>query len=247
MKRFDTFGEYMYDLLFGPLKKGRQVLNQFFIFFKVIGRIFDHMKEDVFRIRDEANVASASPIMLPVHGQDRDMPRLLNETAESYRTRLSMKALIAAQAGTMEGLKLCLISLEVNGEIIPYYMLDRKRWAEFLVKIYCALDDTLFINVDTLKSQIRKIKPGSAKDNYLFAYFAGYEVWSGYGNRIRFLLECYPYYRLIPQKLLPARIKLSMTVSEAIRNEASVTVLNILDGTWYLDNSRKLNGGTTLL
>lgn len=247
MKRFDTFGEYMFDLLLGPLKRGRQALNQFFIFFKVIGRIFDHMKEEVFLVRDEANVVSASPIMLPVHGQDRDMPRLLNETVEAYRTRLSIKALIAAKAGTMEGLKLCLISLEVNGEIIPYYMLDRKRWAEFLVKIYCALDDTLFINVDTLKSQIRKIKPGSAKDNYLFAYYAGYEVWIGYGNRVRFLLECYPYYYLIPQKLLPARIKLSMTVLKTIRNEASVTVLNVLDGTWYLDNSRKLNGGTTIL
>ena len=34
MKRFDTFGAYMFDLLFAPLKRGRQVANQFFIFFK---------------------------------------------------------------------------------------------------------------------------------------------------------------------------------------------------------------------
>ena len=44
MKRFDTFGAYMFDLLFAPLKRGKRAANQFFIFFKVIGRIFDGMK-----------------------------------------------------------------------------------------------------------------------------------------------------------------------------------------------------------
>ena len=36
MKRFDTFGAYMFDLLFAPLKRGKRAANQFFIFFKVI-------------------------------------------------------------------------------------------------------------------------------------------------------------------------------------------------------------------
>ena len=84
MKRFGTFGEYMFDLLFAPLKRGKRAANQFYIFFKVVGRIFDGMKKDVFRVRSEANVASASPVMLPVHGQDRDMPRLEGEDVESY-------------------------------------------------------------------------------------------------------------------------------------------------------------------
>lgn len=79
MKRFDTFGEYMFDLLFAPLKRGKRTANQLFIFFKVVGRVFDGMKKDAFRVRDEANVATASPVMLPVHGQDRDMPRLEGE------------------------------------------------------------------------------------------------------------------------------------------------------------------------
>jgi len=64
MKRFDTFGAYMFDLLFAPLKRGKRAANQFFIFFKVIGRIFDGMKKDAFRLRDELNVATASPVML---------------------------------------------------------------------------------------------------------------------------------------------------------------------------------------
>ena len=94
MKRFEHFGEYMFDLLFAPLKKGKQALNQFFIFFRVVGREFDDLKQMFFRVRDESNVASASEAMLPVHGQDRDMPRLLGEDIEHYRTRLAMKGII---------------------------------------------------------------------------------------------------------------------------------------------------------
>ncbi len=38
MKRYDNFGDYMFDLLFAPLKKGKEAANQFRIFFRVIGR-----------------------------------------------------------------------------------------------------------------------------------------------------------------------------------------------------------------
>ena len=73
MKRYDNFGDYMFDLLFAPLKKGKEAANQFRIFFRVIGKDFDDVKKAFFRVRDEANVVSASPVMLPVHGQDRDI------------------------------------------------------------------------------------------------------------------------------------------------------------------------------
>ena len=45
MKQFDQFGDYMFDLLFAPLKRGKRAVNQFHIFFKVIGREFDDIKE----------------------------------------------------------------------------------------------------------------------------------------------------------------------------------------------------------
>ena len=120
MKRFGTFGEYMFDLLFAPLKRGKRAVNQFYIFFKVVGRIFDGMKKDVFRVRSEANVASASPVMLPVHGQDRDMPRLEGEDVESYRTRLSMKGVISEWSGTKTGILYALVVLreEQHGHAI---------------------------------------------------------------------------------------------------------------------------------
>ena len=60
MKQFETFGEYMFDLLFAPLKKGRKTVNQLCIFFKVMGREFDDLKAAIFRVRSEANVASCS-------------------------------------------------------------------------------------------------------------------------------------------------------------------------------------------
>ena len=111
MKRFDTFGEYMYDLLFAPLKKGRRSVDQLAIFLRVIGREFDDLKEAALRVRDESNVASASPVMLPVHGQDRDMPRLPGESDEGYRTRLSMKGIVSSWAGTVKGIRYALAAL----------------------------------------------------------------------------------------------------------------------------------------
>lgn len=84
MKQYDTFGEYMFDLLFAPLKRGKRAANQLYIFFKVVGRVFDGLKDDALRVRDETNIATASPAMLPVHGQDRGMPRLAGESIEAY-------------------------------------------------------------------------------------------------------------------------------------------------------------------
>ena len=134
MKRFDTFGAYMFDLLFAPLKRGKRAANQFFIFFKVIGRIFDGMKKDAFRLRDELNVATASPAMLPVHGQDRDMPRLEGESIENYRARLSMKGIISEWGGTKIGILYVLTSLGYEQSTIePFSYQDPKRWAEFIV------------------------------------------------------------------------------------------------------------------
>lgn len=48
MKRYDNFGDYMFDLLFAPLKKGKEAANQFRIFFRVIGKDFDDVKKAFF-------------------------------------------------------------------------------------------------------------------------------------------------------------------------------------------------------
>ena len=145
MKQFETFGEYMFDLLFAPLKKGRKTVNQLRIFFKVMGREFDDLKAAIFRVRSEANVASCSEVMLPVHGQDRDMPRLEGEDAEAYRTRLSMKGIISQWSGTRRGVLYALTALGY----------DRSRIELFGVT-----------NLSVIDGQVRKVKEGSSKPAY---------------------------------------------------------------------------------
>ena len=131
---FEKFSDYMYSLLFTPLKKIKQAANQFYIFFRVIGQLFDDTKEDIFRVREESMVASASEIMLAEHGKDRDMARLKGETVEGYRTRLSMKALIAEKAGTEQGILLALAALGYEHSYIERMALhDPERWAEFII------------------------------------------------------------------------------------------------------------------
>lgn len=166
MKRFDTFGEYMSSLLFGPLKRGKRAVNQFRIFFRVIGRIFDGMKEDAFRVRLEASIATASPIMLPVHGQDREMPRLEGETVEAYRARLSMKGLISEWGGTRQGILYALAALGYERSYIePFSLQDPDRWAEFIVFL-SGTKQSGVNNIEVIDAEVRKVKEGSSKPAY---------------------------------------------------------------------------------
>lgn len=167
MKQYNRFGEYMFDLLFAPLKKGKRAVNQFSVFFKVIGRVFDGLKEDALRVRDESNVASASVIMLPVHGQDRNMPRLAGEDAEAYRTRLCMKGIISKWSGTRQGILYVLAALGYRQSIVePVYHTDPIRWAEFVVQLGPG-DSGAVRDVRIIYEEIQKIKEASSRLAYL--------------------------------------------------------------------------------
>ena len=166
MKRFDTFGEYMFDLLFGPLKKGKRSANQFYIFCKVTGRVFDDMKAVFFRVREESNVVTASAAMLPVHGQDREMPRLEGEDVEAYRTRLCMKGIIAEEAGTKQGILRALTALGYSQSYIePFSLQDPERWAEFIVYLKGPQQSGVN-NLAVIDAQVRKVKEASSKPSY---------------------------------------------------------------------------------
>lgn len=161
---FEKFSDYMYSLLFTPLKKVRQAGNQFYLFFKVVGKLFDDTKADIFRVREESIVASASEVMLPEHGRDRDMTRLKGETLEGYRTRLSMKALIAEKAGTEAGILLALAALGYEHSYIERMSLhDTERWAEFIVflggKYPSGVNDIAVIDAEVMKVKEASSKP----------------------------------------------------------------------------------------
>lgn len=166
MKQFNTFGEYMFDLLFAPLKKGKRTVNQFYILFKVVGRVFDGLKEDALRVRDETNVVSASPVMLPVHGQDRDMPRLEGETIDAYRTRLAMKGIISEWSGVNRGILYTLAALGYEqSRIEPVYEWDPEHWAEFIVFLKGSKQSGVY-NLDVIDTEVRKVKEGSSRPFY---------------------------------------------------------------------------------
>lgn len=164
---FEKFADYMYSLLFTPLKKARKTANQFYLFFKITGTLFDDTKQDILRVREESMVISASEVMLPEHGKDRNMPRLLGESAEGYRRRLSMKAIIAEKAGTREGILLALAALGYeNAEIKSYRDIDPDRWAEFIVALGAGNGQAVR-DLAVIYQEILLVKQASSKPAYL--------------------------------------------------------------------------------
>lgn len=163
---FEKFSDYMHYLLFGPLKKAAKAANQFHIFLKVIGKLADQTKQDIFRVREEAMIISASERMLEIHGQDRDMRRLKGESVENYRLRLMMKHRIAEMAGSNSGILLSLQTLGYEQSYIePYRLYDPDRWAEFI--IYLAGKNPSGINdISIIDSEVMKVKPASGKPSY---------------------------------------------------------------------------------
>lgn len=163
---FEKFQDYMFYLLYGPLKRLSKAKNQFYLLFKVLGKVFDQTKEDIFRVREESMIISASERFLDEHGKDRDMRRLKGETVESYRTRLSMKKIIAELAGTSKGMILALKALGYDkSRIEPFYIHDQARWAEFTIYLLSRLESGVN-DISVIDAEIMKIKPASAKPSY---------------------------------------------------------------------------------
>ena len=152
---FDSFGEYMFRLLFGPLRRVRKKANQFYIFFKVVGKQFDQLKKDIFKVREESAVLTCSDVMLPIHGQDRDMARLRGETVEGYRTRLAMKGIISEKAGLNEGIRYLAKSFGYdNVEILKNP--DPEHWAE--ATVFFAGGNIVLDDHGVLLQELNKIK-----------------------------------------------------------------------------------------
>lgn len=146
----------MFSLLSSPLKRAKRSVNQFYIFLKVLGRSFDECKLALFRIREEASVLTCSTVMLPVHGQDRDMLRLEGETLENYRTRLALKGIIAEMAGLTSGIYYLAQAFGYNNvEIVPGE--KPGHWAE--ATVWFIGGDIVLDDRELLLQELNKIKP----------------------------------------------------------------------------------------
>lgn len=169
----EKFGDYMYYLLSTPYKQAKKEVNQWYLFFHVMGPLFDMAKIAFQTVRRESMVRTASPAMLPEHGFDRTLTRYEGESWENFRIRLMAYADTCLLGGTEVGTRLAVQALGfMDVQMIPCYKMDstRVRWAEFFVIISRDLDDTFDIGHDIIRREVRKVKKVSAKDNYRFLY-----------------------------------------------------------------------------
>ncbi|MEA4893541.1 MAG: hypothetical protein VB085_13470 [Peptococcaceae bacterium] len=157
---FDRFGDYMYSLLPSPLKKGKESANQFYLFFAVIGRQFDQVKTAILRLRQEANILTASAAMLPVHGADREMPRLAGESIDGYRRRLIMKRQIAQAGGTDQAFAYLAQAFGYAGAE-KERSADPAKWAELTLRLYGG--QIVLENRDLLFAELKLVKAAGAK------------------------------------------------------------------------------------
>lgn len=256
---FDNFRDYMFYLLPAALKKKKQH-NQFYLFCKVAGAVFDDIKTDLLQVRREASVKSCSDCMLEVAGQDRDMVRLKGETPEDYRRRLSMKAIIAEQAGTSAGLIAAVKSVGYACTIVPLYLTDGERWAEINLNFYTdSIDDINTIDFQAIKSEVLKTKKASTLPHYNFYYQAAVTTKeTGTARTIhRYVSHFYDgILYLDGSKLLDGSAALGgefYPITVWLLNRTAVWTQERVKGTlqvkkdlYYLDGSTLLDGSRTL-
>ena len=156
---FDTFGEYMHYLLPSPMKRGAQAVSQFWRWCKAMGQQVDGLQQDVFTVREQSMIQTASAEVLSLHGIDRRARRLRGETLENYRMRLMLHTRIAEQAGTNQAIYYVARSFGYDNVTITRNP-DPAHWAEATVALIggsIVVDDR-----DLLLAEVNRVKPASA-------------------------------------------------------------------------------------
>jgi hypothetical protein len=169
----DKFGEYMFYLLSTPFKQADKKKNQWYIFFKTVGELFDANKAAFQTARKESMVKTASVVMLPEHGADRGLSRYEGETWENYRIRIMMYAATCELGGTDVGTRQAVEALGfADVKTVPCYKIkgQEDRWAEFYVVITRDIDDPFDVDHNIIRKEVRRVKIASGKDNYMFVF-----------------------------------------------------------------------------
>lgn len=104
------------------------------------------------------------------------MPRLAGETDEGYRTRLSMKGIIASWAGTVKGIRYAMAALGYEHSAVePVYLHDPARWAEFVVRLGPGNSEAVR-ELRTVYEEIQKVKEGSSRLAYFTVYHDPFDI-----------------------------------------------------------------------
>lgn len=178
MKRFDTFGAYMFDLLFAPLKRGKRAANQFFIFFKVIGRIFDGRRRTPSGFGMSAMSRPRARSCFRYTDRTGTCRGLRARALKTIGPCLSMKGIISEWGGTKSGILYALTSLGYEQSTIePFSYQDPERWAEFIVFLKGSKQSGVN-NLAVIDAEVRKVKEGSSKPAYGAESGGGIEIHS---------------------------------------------------------------------
>lgn len=165
------FVEYLWFLAHGVLKRTKKDDNDVYKLFNAAGNILDAAKTNIFLVRRQGLIATASGKALDYHGRGRRLPRYAGELDEQYKKRLLSKREISEKAGTVEGVILAVKSMGFDRvEHEPLYLEDPERWAEF----YIYLDQDLLTqygNLETVERVVRDVKQASSLHNFIFTYY----------------------------------------------------------------------------
>ena len=237
---FNTFSDYIYYLFTSPYKKVKKATNHFYVFSLVVGKVFDVAKDYIYLTREASIIISANELFLDEHGKDRNMPRFADEEVETYRTRLSMKAIIAESAGTRHGILIALKSLGfTQADIYAVRIFDPLRWAEFYVFIESDEID-LIKNFSIVKTIIRDVKPARSLPNYWFRVSKKIASNTIQSNRIITTIGDISNLSFSETKIIiKIDVKNSINLSNAkVKYGENMT---FIDGSWNLDGSIILN------
>lgn len=179
----DKWREYFWYLLPSPLKLVKKKLNQWYIFFRVIGDEYDRVQAELERASDETNIATCSDVMLPYFADDRGLSRYPGETNDSFRSRIAMFDELEELGGTREGIILAAASIGYRVDHVWLPRIGQKdRWASFLIIAYENLNDDLQLDFNILKREVRDKKESTSQDYYekVFTADIGTAIWSEY-------------------------------------------------------------------
>jgi hypothetical protein len=175
-----TFGEYIYSLLIGPLKKTGSDIS---ILCQSLGSRYQEIKDMIFSIRRAWVIETAPKWALDLHGQDRLLPRLPDEPDETYRRRLQSARTIYALGGTDPGIIDAMARLGFTATIQNVRQIDPLRWAEMNIYLEGNIDEVLL--APTENAIIKAIKDTKASHSKVADLAIAYlvDAYVGYGAK----------------------------------------------------------------
>ena len=172
---FRKFADFIWYLLPTPFKLVRKTVNQWYIFFRVIGGWYDEVKADLLRARDETTIATCSDEMLRYHGADRGLVQYEGETYDNFRGRIAMFDELERIGGSREAIILALNSLgfeDVEHDWLPKVTGEADRWSEFMVTINEDLGTARPSSLANVIREVRDKKESESLDHYRKRYLA---------------------------------------------------------------------------